>query len=148
MKFMTKTTGRQIFDLMNELQTIFNRNLEAYFSKWSLTSSQILILSLLDNHPDLKISEIAANIGLPDSNISGIVDRLEKGGYVKRARGVEDRRVVKVKLTDKVNEIKKEFDLNVEEYFQKLLAKTSQIEIDEIALNLIKLKTLITQFEI
>lgn len=140
---MKNTTGRQIFDLLNELQTIFNRSLELYFSKWSLTSSQILVLSLLHNHPELRISEIAASIGLPDSNISGIIDRLEKAGYVERARSTKDRRVVNVKLTGKVNEIKKEFDLNLEEYFRQLLEKNTQKEIDEIAHNLEKLKSML-----
>lgn len=139
------TTGRQIFDLLNELQTIFNKKFETYFSKWSLTSSQILILSLLDNHSELKISEIAAHIGLPDSNVSGIVDRLEKGGYVERIRSLEDRRVVKVKPTNKVNEIKQHFNLNVEEYFRLILDKISQEELDEIAYHLEKLKNLINQ---
>lgn len=143
---MKNAAGRQIFHLLYELQTIFNKNMEAYFSKWSLTSSQILILSLLDSHPGLKIGDIAANVGLPDSNVSGIVDRLEKAGYVERIRSTEDRRVVKVKPTNKVNEIKREFDLNVEKYFHQLLGNSSQDEIDEIVHNLEKLKSLITRF--
>nr|WP_279288980.1 MarR family transcriptional regulator [Anaerosolibacter carboniphilus] len=129
------------------MQTIFNRNLESYFSKWSLTSSQILVLSLLYNHLELRISEIASSIGLPDSNVSGIIDRLEKAGYVERSRNTKDRRVVNVKLTDKVNEIKNEFDLNLEEYFQQLLEKNTQKEIDEIAHKLEKLKSMLLQFK-
>ncbi len=145
---MKNITGWEIFDLLNELQTTFHKSLEDYFCKWSLTSSQILVLSLLDDHTELKISEIAANISLPDSNVSGIIDRLEKAGYAQRTRGVKDKRVVKVKLTNKAHDIKKDFDLNVKKYFQQLLDKTSQDEIDEIAYNLEKLKNLITKFTV
>jgi len=35
------------------------------------------------------------------STISGIVDRLETGGYLQRRRSTDDRRVVHLRLTEK-----------------------------------------------
>jgi DNA-binding MarR family transcriptional regulator len=135
--------GRKIFDLLDELNNSFHKNLEGYFAKWSLTSSQILVLTLLDKNKEMKISEIASSMGFADSNISGIVDRLENADFVERIRSMDDRRIVKVKLAKKAYELKKDFDLNVEELFSQLLNKTSEEELDEIITSLEKLKSLI-----
>lgn len=145
---MEVTTGRKIFDLLNEVNTGFHKSLEEYFARWSLTTSQILVLALLDKHKEMKISEIAANTGFADSNISGIVDRLENADFVERTRSKEDRRIVRVKLGRKAYELKKDFDLSIEEYFKQFLYKTSQSELDDIVANLEKLKQLISQKQI
>lgn len=145
---MDVSTGRKIFDLLNEVNSSFHKNLEEYFAKWSLTASQILVLTLLDKHEEMKISEIAARMGFADSNVSGIVDRLENAGFVGRTRSTEDRRIVKVSLADKALELKKEFDLSIEEYFNQFLTRISQEELDSMVTNLEKLKQLLARKDI
>lgn len=142
---MQVPASRKIFDLLNELNTIFHRNLTGYFAQWSLTASQILVLMLLGRHGEMKISDIAGSMGFADSNISGIVDRLENAGFVERKRSTEDRRIVKVKLSRKAFDLKKDLDLNFEDFFRQLQNKASQEELDEIVDNLEKLKILLSQ---
>lgn len=79
-----------------------------------------------------------------DSNISGIVDRLENAGFVARTRSVEDRRIVRVSLTGKAVELKKDFDLNIEVYFNQFIRNTTHEELTEMIDSLEKLKQLIT----
>lgn len=145
---MSISAARKIFDLLNEVNSSFRKSVETYFSKWSLTTSQILVLTLLDKHKEMKISEISAKMGFADSNISGIVDRLENAGFVGRTRSTEDRRIVKVSLADKAFELKKDFDLSIEEYFNQFIAKTSREELDEMIANLEKLKQLLAPTDI
>lgn len=140
---MEISMGRKIFSLLDELSCSFHKNLEEYFAKWSLTSSQILVLTLLDKNKEMKISDIASSIGFADSNISGIVDRLENANFVQRIRSTEDRRIVKVALAERAYELKKDFDLNIEGFFAQLLNRTSQEELNEIIASLEKLKSLI-----
>lgn len=101
------------------------------------------MLSLLDKQQEMRISDIAAKMGYADSNVSGIVDRLENAGFVKRSRSDTDRRIVKVSLTDKAYELKKDFSLNLEEYFSRFMSMTTQKELQGIAENLEKLKLLL-----
>lgn len=84
--FVSISKGQRIFNLLNELNASFHKNLQNYYAKWSLTTSQFIVLALLDKHKEMKISEIANKTGFPDSNISGIVDRLENAGFVERVR--------------------------------------------------------------
>ena len=47
-----------------------------------------------------KINELGRCAGLEPSTMTGLIDRMEKGGLVYRAADPEDRRVMKVHLTD------------------------------------------------
>ena len=47
----------------------------------------------------LTMGEIAQRVGVSEKTITGVVDRLERDGYVQRERDAGDRRVVRVRLT-------------------------------------------------
>jgi DNA-binding MarR family transcriptional regulator len=58
------------------------------------------LLSIADRHP-VTLSELAQSIYLSPSTVVGIVDRLEREGFVQRDRSTADRRVVLITITDK-----------------------------------------------
>ncbi|MGC5328438.1 MarR family winged helix-turn-helix transcriptional regulator [Brevibacillus sp. SYSU BS000544] len=64
-----------------------------------ITLPQIFVLGELKDAPKT-IGEIAKSVGLSYSTVSGIVDRLERDGFVQRERDHRDRRVVWVSVTD------------------------------------------------
>jgi DNA-binding MarR family transcriptional regulator len=70
-----------------------------------LTTSQLLVLQLLDTAHDLIIGEIAKQVTLNQATVTTIVDRLEERQLVRRHRGKQDRRQVFVKLAPKGKEI-------------------------------------------
>jgi len=55
----------------------------------------------------MPLGELSKKMYLHPSTITGVVDRLEKRGYVLRHRDQEDRRVVKVQLTPKGKKLAK-----------------------------------------
>jgi DNA-binding MarR family transcriptional regulator len=63
--------------------------------------SQVLILQALMAQRELRMNELARFLGLSKANASALVDRLVKKGLLSREHGVEDRRVVFVRLTPK-----------------------------------------------
>ncbi|MCR4318551.1 MAG: MarR family transcriptional regulator [Planctomycetes bacterium] len=65
-----------------------------------VTAPQMGLLKMLMKRGSMTHSELSESLYLTASTISGIVDRLEREGYVNRLRAEEDRRVVKVSLTD------------------------------------------------
>ncbi|HEX7504416.1 MAG TPA: MarR family transcriptional regulator [Syntrophales bacterium] len=68
-----------------------------------ITGPQILAMKTLSESPGISISELARRIYLHPATVVGIVDRLERRGFVVRKRSKEDRRQVNVKLTAKGN---------------------------------------------
>ncbi len=65
---------------------------------------QFWVLVLTRTSP-LRMSEIAQALETSQANVTGLVDRLERDGYVTRVRAESDRRVVQVGITDKGLEI-------------------------------------------
>jgi DNA-binding MarR family transcriptional regulator len=63
--------------------------------------SQTLILQALMMQRESRMNDLARFLGLSKANASGLVDRLVKKGLLDREHGVEDRRVVFVRLTPK-----------------------------------------------
>jgi DNA-binding MarR family transcriptional regulator len=66
-----------------------------------LTGPQLTVLKLLEGVGDLSLSELSERIRAQNSTVTGIIDRMERESLVMRTRSTEDRRVVKIKLTDK-----------------------------------------------
>jgi DNA-binding MarR family transcriptional regulator len=66
-----------------------------------LTPPQFYVLATIGYAGGLPFGEIGAKMMVTVSNLTGIVDRLEKKKLVSRKRDEHDRRVVHVVLTDK-----------------------------------------------
>jgi DNA-binding MarR family transcriptional regulator len=61
-------------------------------AEFELSPPQIMALQMLDPEHPLAMSELAAALGCDNSNVTGIVDRLEDRGLVTRRCGDRDRR--------------------------------------------------------
>jgi DNA-binding MarR family transcriptional regulator len=61
-----------------------------------LGASDSQLLSLLNLHGPLTPGRLAEMTGLTSGTITGVIDRLEKGGFVRRERDASDRRKVVV----------------------------------------------------
>lgn len=74
-----------------------------------LTPQQMLALRVLVRHgrehpeaPAMALGELAAGMGSGHSTVSGIVDRLERAGLVKRSLREDDRRYARIELAPEV----------------------------------------------
>lgn len=65
-----------------------------------LTSPQILLMQAIQNHSDATIGKLASEISLSQATVTTIIDRLEKRNFLIRERSQQDKRKVKLLLTD------------------------------------------------
>jgi len=91
-----------------------------------------------DRQGEYTMGELSRNAHLPLSNISMIIDRLEKKGLALRGRDTKDRRVVKVRLTDKGKKMLAEFVANREKDLEKILGNLSEKDIKDLFASLEK----------
>lgn len=114
----------------------FNRTLRHEFhglmQDSGFTFPQLSVISILAKNGKQKVSDISEKMGLSDSTVSGILDRLEQKGIIERKRNKDDRRVVKIYLSKGSQEICQEFHRKREEYFAHLLKELSEQEINDI----------------
>ncbi len=68
------------------------------------SKNDLLILIYLFRFSEASVSELAEHISSPLNTVTGIVTRLEKRGLISRIRQTDDRRVVKISLTQSGSE--------------------------------------------
>lgn len=64
-----------------------------------LTAPQLVILQSLRTTGRMSPSSVAKEVSLSQATVTSILDRLEKGGLVRRERSTEDKRIVYACLT-------------------------------------------------
>lgn len=78
-------------------------NLQKSFSESGIeaTPIQVMLLFFLQQNNGLSLTQISQGLMLENPTVTGLIDRLEKLGYVKRSDHPNDRRVYLVHLTKK-----------------------------------------------
>jgi DNA-binding MarR family transcriptional regulator len=71
---------------------------EAVAGRLGVNPTDLECLGVIADHPDITAGEIAAATSLTSGAITGVIDRLETAGYVRRERDPDDRRVVRIRL--------------------------------------------------
>lgn len=88
-----------LLQLLRTADVIWNAS-RLFFAQWDLSPSQFNILNLLEsNTSGLSQSDLGRQLITHRSNVTGLVDRLEKRGLVQRKEAAGDRRVYRVVLT-------------------------------------------------
>jgi DNA-binding MarR family transcriptional regulator len=93
--------AEELTDIIMELQRRFLLNLSEELSHGSVSFPQFFLLTYLDKQEVITMSGIAAKMGHTTAAATGLVDRLEKLGYVQRSHAMDDRRKVMVRITKK-----------------------------------------------
>ena len=73
---------------------------------YGLTTTQFFLLTALYEEEDISISALAQKVVLDKATLTGLIDRLERDGFVTRQTSHEDRRTVRVCLTPKAEELR------------------------------------------
>ena len=76
-------------------------NLAKELNRGNLSYPQFFLLTYLSSEEYLTMTDIAAKMGHSTAAATGLVDRIEKLGYVERTHASEDRRKIMVRITKK-----------------------------------------------
>jgi len=107
---------------------------------FGLTPSQFDIIATLGNTPGMSFKELGEKTLITKGTLTGIVDRLEAKGLVKRCVKQEDRRSITVRLTAKgIHEFKRIFGPHVQ-FCKQPFANYSQQDFETLERELSKLK--------
>jgi DNA-binding MarR family transcriptional regulator len=99
----SKRSKRELVDtLIREFRISGNQdnafdNLAA--ARLGVNDTDLHCLNIIENSGGLTASELAAQSGLTNGAITGVLDRLERAGYARRVRDPADRRRVNVEVT-------------------------------------------------
>lgn len=82
-------------------QREFLLNLSRELNRDNISFAQFFLLSYLATSKELTMTDIARKMGHSTAAATGLVDRLEKLGYMERTHAVDDRRKVLVRITSR-----------------------------------------------
>ncbi len=122
----------QIIETIIYLYTESRRITKELARRAQLTGPQLTVVKILEQIGDLSLTELSERIRAQNSTVTGIIDRMEREGLVLRARSTEDRRVVKIKLTDKGSKIARAIAVEPMEIFRGALESLSAGETREL----------------
>jgi DNA-binding MarR family transcriptional regulator len=124
---------------------MLKHNMSQHFNPLNLTGPQGMMMGILSHDGEMKISDLSEKLGLSNSTVSGIIDRLEKQGLVERTRSTEDRRVVYVKVSAEFQTNSKKTFCKIEETFEHIMEKATAEEISTIQIGLDTLEKLMNK---
>ena len=87
------------------LQTEARRLAREQCQQLGVTATQLNVLKLLDEIGELSLSELGRRIAAQNSTVTGIVDRMVQADLVVREQSAEDRRVWRIRLSEKGRQI-------------------------------------------
>jgi len=117
--------AQEIINVLNAAQNAIHLRFHSILEPYRLTVAQYKVLEhLFWHHPNgLGVKELSEHLGLAKSTISGIVDRVERDGWVKREPNPGDARKIIVQLTQKGIDIFEKIPKDREDFWRTTIGK-------------------------
>ncbi|MCK6587055.1 MAG: MarR family transcriptional regulator [Polyangiaceae bacterium] len=122
------------------LYTESRRLTKGMASQFGLTGPQLTVIKLLETFGDLSLSSLSERIRAQNSTVTGIIDRMEREGLVRRERSTADRRVVFIRLSEKGARLAREIEVEPMEIFRSALLGLSRDDLRDLLRILTKLQ--------
>ncbi len=95
----TTTAAQEAWELLSELMLGQRTRMLSIAAEFDLAPAQLMALKVLSPAEPKAMSDLACALRCDNSNVTGIVDRLEARGLVQRRPGEKDRRVKMLEVT-------------------------------------------------
>jgi DNA-binding MarR family transcriptional regulator len=99
--------------------------------RYGLTEPQSAVVRNLYNKGPMSSADLSRNLFVTPSNITGIIDRLEKKQFVERIKKKGDRRVALINLTDSGKKLSKTLP---DPIMKKFIAELADLEPEHVRL--------------
>jgi len=87
---------------------------------------QWIVLKSVGDEPELSQRELAGRVLVTGSTLTHHLDRLERGGLIVRTRDADDRRVIRISLTERGKHRRTELEAVVAAHDQRIAALLSE----------------------
>jgi DNA-binding MarR family transcriptional regulator len=86
------------------------RNPRADAKEHGMTGPQVTVMECLVKRGPMTLTELSRTLGMSHSSASGIIDRLQRRGMLRRTQDATDRRRTSIEVTDAVRRYVRELD--------------------------------------
>ncbi|MCA1786356.1 MAG: MarR family transcriptional regulator [Desulfobacteraceae bacterium] len=128
---MTAANDEQCRNLLNSLRKIIqaiDQHSIVLKKKFGLTGPQLVTLQAVSFYAPISVTRISKVVSLSQASVTDITQRLEKKGYLSRARSCDDKRKTEIVLTQKGTQILDAVPPLLQERFTKRFSELERWE--------------------
>ncbi len=140
-----KKTDTDIIKLLYQVFVLLKNEMGKLLEEEGISSSHGIIIKTISEHKRIKITELSELLGLSNSTLSGIIEKLKVLGIVERKRSDKDRRVVYVSISRDFEKRHGDFHQKINDYIEKKVKEAGQEDRKKIAEGLTLLKKLLEE---
>ena len=131
---------KEIVTALRKISGLLYHHSREMRQRFGITSPQLQVLKIIvESEKPLSPVEISRSLSVTPSNITGILDRLEKMGLLERRRKEDDRRTISIVPTQEGIKLAQKTSQLIEEKLINGLKDLTRIEISTIYLSLEKI---------
>lgn len=124
----TATFVTRMQQLLYRLAQLMERCDQMCLAQHNITVSQGYAIMSLPQHGELSMNELSGIVDVAGSTATRMVDQLVKKGLAARQPGQQDRRIVRVALTKRGQDLRKELEAAMEACFTHAFAGVAEGE--------------------
>ena len=130
-----KSVAEETFLTLQKTADVIERRYEQFLKRWEVSGTQYNVLRILrgagtEGH---RCGAIAERMVTHDPDITRLLDRMEKAGWIERARDTKDRRVVITRISRKGLDLLKQIDKPLEEFTRSISQHVGEKQLRELA---------------
>ncbi len=116
------SVAEEAFIALSRTADVVSQRYEKFLKKWGISGTQYNVLRILRGAgaEGLRCGEIGERMISHDPDITRLLDRIEKLGWIERARDSKDRRVVLTRISRKGLDLLKQIDKPIHEFTREL----------------------------
>jgi len=127
-----KKVASDVADFIMFTQRSFLLDLSRELNRGNVSYAQFFLLGYLSTEKQLTMTDISRKMGHSTAAATGLVDRLEKLGYVERLHAADDRRKVMVQITSKGQQLVQQLRDNLASNVADVMASSNNPAAPEI----------------
>jgi DNA-binding MarR family transcriptional regulator len=112
---MEQVQEAQIYMTVKSMLAVLSKMRSDRLEAWSdklkgISKMELHVLLLVQAKPDIVLGEVRDGLDVPNSTLTGVIDRMEEQGLARRRISARDRRSYGLELTEKGKEVRREHD--------------------------------------
>ncbi|MGL4850656.1 MAG: MarR family winged helix-turn-helix transcriptional regulator [Clostridium sp.] len=125
-------TSFQITKLIKDIDLEVYNILSKELKETELTPQQLTVVKHLGHHGEMTVSEICAVMNLTKGTVSGILNRMERLGYIKKIKHDEDKRNTYITFTEKGRFEGRKYMLSFNKVYSNIFKNIEECKLEEI----------------
>ncbi len=123
-----RTTSDRVIIALRKIIQAIDMNSKKLVKRVGLTGPQLVILQEISRCGEVTAGEIARAVSLSQATVTGILERMEKRGFLARKRSEHDKRRVMVRITDTGKQVLKDAPPLMQEAFVERFSNLQEWE--------------------